>query len=235
MRIKLVTFDLDDTLWDSGAVIRAAEVEMRNWLADKAPRVAGAFDSSMQREVRDRVMAADPQIVHNVSELRRRVLEEAMHVCGYSDRDSTELSHQAFAVFFEARQKVELFEGVLPMLESLNRTYVLGALSNGNANIERVGLELFFSFHFSSESVGASKPAPEMFNAALQWASAAPEETVHVGDHPEHDMLGAARLGIHTIWFNTRGLAPLDEVTPSRIAQNLHEIPELIASLEGPR
>lgn len=234
MSIKLVTFDLDDTLWNSGDVIRAAEVEMRNWLAQNVARMAGSFDSNMQRQVRARVMAADPQIIHNLSELRRRVLEEAMRVCGYSDCESTELSHQAFAVFFEARQNVELFDGTLPMLESLERTYMLGALSNGNANIERVGLDRFFSFHFSAESVGVGKPAPDMFNAALQWASATPEETVHVGDHPEHDMLGAAQLGIHTIWFNTRGLAPLDEVTPSRIADNLHEIPGLIASLDTP-
>ena len=231
MSIKLVTFDLDDTLWDSGLVIRAAEVKMRKWLADNAPAMAGAFDSSRQREIRERVMADDPKIIHNLSELRRRVMEEAMLACGYSREESTELSQRAFSVFFEARQKVELFDGTLPMLASLQRNFVLGALSNGNANLQRVGLDHLFSFHFSSESIGVGKPAPDMFNAALEWAQASPSETVHVGDHPEHDMLGAARLGIHTIWFNTREFDPLDEVTPSRVAASLHEIPQLIESI----
>lgn len=232
MSIKLVTFDLDDTLWDSGAVLRAAEAVLREWLSANAPQVVSALDSGMLRTLRERIIAADPQIIHNLSELRRRTLEEAMRLCGHSERESLELSHQAFAVFLEARQKVELFEGALPMLESLRRCYVIGALSNGNANIARIGLDSYFSFHFSAESVGVGKPEPEIFQAALEWAGARPEESVHVGDHPEHDMLGAARLGMHTIWFNTRRFEPLEGVTPSRVAANLHEIPRLIESLE---
>ena len=154
-----------------------------------------------------------------------------MLACGFSREESMELSHRAFSVFFEARQKVELFDGTLPMLASLQRSFVLGALSNGNANLERVGLDRFFSFHFSAESIGVSKPAPDMFNAALEWAQALPSESVHIGDHPEHDMLGAARLGFHTIWFNTRKFDPVDEVTPSRVAGSLHEIPQLVESI----
>lgn len=233
MPIKLVTFDLDDTLWDSGLVIRAAEVEMRAWIAINAPLMADTFDSARQREIRERVMAEDPKIIHNLSELRRRVIEGAMLACGYSNEESLGLSHHAFSVFFEARQKVVLFEGTLPMLESLQRNFVLGALSNGNADLERVGLDRFFSFHFSAESIGVGKPAPDMFNAAMAWAKALPAESVHVGDHPEHDMLGAARLGIHTIWFNTRNFDALDEVTPSRIAGSLHDIPQLVESIGG--
>lgn len=231
MAIKLVTFDLDDTLWDSGRVLRAAEAEMRSWLAEHAPRMSEAFDTVRMREVRARVISEDPDVVHHVSELRRRVLEEAIRASGYGPTEARDLSQQAFAVFLEARQNVELFEGALPMLEVLRASYVLGALTNGNANIERIGLERFFAFHFSSESVGVGKPAPRIFEAALEWAGASPEETVHVGDHPEHDMLGAARVGMYTIWYNSRNFDPLDGVTPTRIAESLQEIPELIASI----
>jgi HAD superfamily hydrolase (TIGR01549 family) len=43
----------------------------------------------------------------------------------------------------------------------------LYALSNGNADIQRVGLGHLFKQHFSAAGVGAAKPDPRMFQAAL--------------------------------------------------------------------
>ena len=40
MSIRLITFDLDDTLWDNRPVILGAEAAMRDWLALHTPRLA---------------------------------------------------------------------------------------------------------------------------------------------------------------------------------------------------
>ena len=41
MSIKLITFDLDDTLWDTAPVIASAEVVLRDWLEANAPILGG--------------------------------------------------------------------------------------------------------------------------------------------------------------------------------------------------
>ena len=46
MSIQLITFDLDDTLWDVGPVIQSAETRLRDWLGQSwvsASRIRGHF------------------------------------------------------------------------------------------------------------------------------------------------------------------------------------------------
>ena len=102
----------------------------------------------------------------------------------------------AFEVFFAARNEVVFFEEVVPVLERLANRYTLGALSNGNADIDMIGLGELFSFSLNAVTAGAAKPAPNMFIEACRYLSLAPAQIVHVGDDPEHDVLGAARVGL---------------------------------------
>ncbi len=39
MTLQLITFDLDDTLWDTAPVIVSAEAILREWLAEHAPNL----------------------------------------------------------------------------------------------------------------------------------------------------------------------------------------------------
>ena len=39
MTLRLITFDLDDTLWDAPPVLQAAEAALQRWLAEHAPRL----------------------------------------------------------------------------------------------------------------------------------------------------------------------------------------------------
>jgi FMN phosphatase YigB (HAD superfamily) len=80
-------------------------------------------------------------------------------------------------------------------------------LSNGNADIHRLGLGDRFEFALNADQVGQAKPHPLMFQQMLQRAGVAPEQVIHVGDHPEHDILGAQNCGLHTLWVNL-GQAP---------------------------
>jgi putative hydrolase of the HAD superfamily len=53
--------------------------------------------------------------------------------------------------------------------------------------------------------VGVSKPNPEIFRLALAQAEAKPEETVHVGDVYEADVVGARNAGIKGILLDRTG------------------------------
>jgi putative hydrolase of the HAD superfamily len=198
--IRLITFDLDDTLWPVEPVIVRAEHRMREYLERNAPDVNRRFDREALGALRREVLAAEPGLAHDLSTLRRRVVRAALEACGHADAEA--LTEGAFAAFLDARHDIEYFEDALDTLAHLARHYVLGALSNGNADIARLGLDRYFAFHLSAEAVGRRKPDPAMFEAALQRAGVGPEAAVHVGDHPEDDVRGAAGVGMATVWVN---------------------------------
>ena len=117
------------------------------------------------------------------------------------------LAEAAFQVFFAARNRVTLFDDVVPALHSLKRNYVLVALTDGNADLNLVGLGRFFHHYISAASVGAPKPDQQMFAAVLQATNLRCDQVAHVGDDPEKDVIGAQRFGLRGIWVN-RGHSP---------------------------
>ena len=231
--IHVITFDLDNTLWDVTSVIISAERTMREWLDEQVPEFNPRFSREAMAQLRDQVVAAQPELAHDVSALRKAVLERAMRVLGLGYEEARSRAEAAFAVFFEARQRVVFFEGALSAIEELAGAYRLGALTNGNADVGRIGLDAYFSFAFSSADVGVSKPAPDMFQAALRHCRIDAREAIHVGDNLVDDILGAGSLGIHTIWTNhTRELAPEDAHTPSVTVEHLDELPAAVQRIQ---
>jgi len=230
--LRLITFDLDNTLWDVHSVIRNAEADMRAWLDGKLPEFGRRFQGDGLARVRASVVDSNPRLAHDVSALRRAVLEQAFLELGLAAAEARRLAGAAFDVFYEARQRVVFFDGALRTLEQLAGEFRLGALTNGNADVERIGLKPYFSFAFSAADAGASKPAPELFHLALRHCRVGPGEAVHVGDHLVDDIQGAGSIGIHTIWTNHTGAeAPADAHPPTATVRRLGEVPTAITDI----
>ena len=202
-RLRAITFDLDNTLWDVRTVIGGAERRLAAWLEREVPRAAAIYrDGADVMAMRSRLIDEQPRLAHDISRLREAILHQVMRQSGCGEAQAERLAAQAFQVFIEARHDIEYFDGALSALAKLSRRYALGSLTNGNADPKRLKLDRYFSFSFCAADVGASKPAPELFEAALRHTGAAPHEVAHIGDHPIDDIAGAARLGLHTIWMN---------------------------------
>ncbi len=213
-RIRLITFDLDDTLWPVAPVIIRAEHRMRDFLDTHAPEVNRRFDRAALAELRERLLEAQPELLHDISGLRHRMVESTLIACGYADAPA--LAAGAFAAFLDARHDIEYFEDALDTLEHLSRRYTLGALSNGNASVARLGLDRYFAFHLSAENVGRRKPHPLMFERALQEAGVGADAAVHVGDHADDDIRGAHQVGMATVWVNRSGTPwELEDLAPT--------------------
>ena len=141
---------------------------------------------------------------------------------------------------------MEFFPDALTVLEQLRRNYLLAALTNGNADYRRLGLDRYFAFGYCAADVGAGKPHPAMFERALARANVAPTQAVHVGDHPVNDVQGATAVGMATIqvdlvvpdaapqgWLDrSRGPADaLDTLPRTATVTNLRDLPQAIAAL----
>ena len=199
--IKAITFDLDDTLWDIWPVVERAEQLLHDWLAARYPRIPARFTPLELRELSDEVNATRPEIAHDRTLLRKEALWLAARRAGYAEFDV----EGAFAVFFVARNAVEPFAEVRPTLERLARRYTLASLSNGNADVGLIGLDDVFSFSLNAIGVGVAKPEPLMFEEACRLLRARPDQIVHVGDDPEHDVWGGRNAGFRTVWVNRAG------------------------------
>jgi HAD superfamily hydrolase (TIGR01549 family) len=91
-----------------------------------------------------------------------------------------------------------------PVLEALGQRYRLGVVSNFYGNLEAAcqtsGLAGLFGVMIDSQCVGAEKPEPAIFHAALEALQAKPATTIMVGDSLRRDYEGARRCGMGFIW-----------------------------------
>ena len=78
----------------------------------------------------------------------------------------------------------------------------MGVLTNGNADIKRLGIDHYFSFSFSAEELNDSKPSATHFKKAMEHTSEKAAAICHIGDHTECDVEGALNVGCKAIWYN---------------------------------
>lgn len=198
-RIRAITLDLDNTLWEIDPVIHKAEAALWSWLGEHYPRIPEAFsaeDVAVLREVT--IEKYWKHKGHDFRFLRKKVLEMLAREAGYS----ADLVEPAFQVFDDARNNVELYPDVLPVLEHLFARFTVVAVTNGNANLQTIGIRHLFHDVVTAVDAGAAKPARQIFDIAIRKAGVAAEEVLHVGDHPETDVDGGRQAGMRTAWVN---------------------------------
>lgn len=225
LRIAAITLDLDDTLWPIGPVMLRAERRLDDWLKTHCPRAAAAYPIPAMRALRDRIARANPHLSHDFSAQRRLSLHTALAEHGY------EAAHveSAYSEFYAARNEVECYADALPALTRLAARFPLVALTNGNADVERIGLGRFFRFSLSSRDCGVAKPAPQIFHAACERLGLPPVSVLHVGDDPELDIAGARTAGLRTAWINRTGVAWTHPDKPDLALRDLAELANALA------
>lgn len=219
--IRALTLDLDDTLWAVGPAIVRAERAQDAYLRRHCPRTAERYPLEAMRALRDAVAAAHPQLAHDYTEQRRITLARAIADCG------EDLAHVdgAFEAFYAGRNEVELYADVHEGLPRLAGRFPLAALTNGNADLVRIGLAGHFRFSLGAREHGAAKPAASIFHAACTRLGLAPEHVLHVGDDPWLDIAGAAEAGLPTCWINRHDTPWPAELPPPRWqARDLNEL-----------
>ncbi|NVO05344.1 MAG: HAD-IA family hydrolase [Rhodoferax sp.] len=198
-RIKAISLDLDDTLWPIWPTIARAETRLQEWLRPHAPATAQLFSSGEQRQdLRAQVDARWPERHHDLSFMRHEMIRLGLERNG----EDQALADAAFEVFFAARQEVPLFDDAHASLAALSARWPVLALSNGNADVQRIGLGHYFCASVSARDAGAAKPDLRIFALAAQRLQLAPEDILHVGDDAHMDVLGALQAGMQTAWIN---------------------------------
>lgn len=226
-RLLALTLDLDDTLWPVWPTIVRAERLLHEWLQAHAPATARRHDPAGLRALRDRVGLEHPEKQHDLTWLRLESLRRALQDCG----DDPALAVPAFDRFFDARHDVELFDDVRPALERLAARFPLVALTNGNADLGRIGLAPLFRGVIAARSFGVGKPDARIFAAACELAGAPAAQVLHVGDDLVMDVEGALRAGLQAAWVLRPSIHPEPPEPPAGVHHVVAELGALADAL----
>eukprot|EP00967_Tisochrysis_lutea_P127543 scaffold217042_cov32-Tisochrysis_lutea.AAC.1 len=202
---RLITFDLDDTLWPTGPVVKAANAA----LAD----AVGAPAEDLQRRLQEARSGATPP--PSYSEARIRAVESWLRE---RDGESHGAVHRAeaenmFELWLTERHAAAsrlLFDGAAEAIAEVRRLHpdaVVGAITNGRGDpLAMPELAPLFDWTVSAEHQDIypkRKPAKEPFLAALRLADceARPTDWAHVGDDLINDVQASKDLGAWSIWL----------------------------------
>lgn len=227
-KIRAITLDLDDTLWPIWPAIERAENALVAWLGQQAPGAAAVFaDPDARLAVRQEVVRRQPEIGHDLATLRRESIRLALDRAN----EDTRLAEPAFEVFFDMRMQVDFFDDARPSLAFLAARFPVVALSNGNADLGRVGLAEFFVAGLSAQAFGVGKPDPRIFHAAASSAGVAAESVLHVGDDAALDVLGGLGAGMQTVWVNRNDHPWTHDVHPHETVTTLRALCDLLQAV----
>lgn len=206
---RLVLFDMDDTLYDFTAAIRAGldAIGGGRWPLLTCPSPEALYADYMRILYELHPLAI--QGVFTIEESRRERLRRLFAELGEEISPAT--LAEVESAFNEAYHSVFLpVAGARALLAQLAGRVGIGVLSNNvlsglESMLRRLGLDEFFQVRVAADMVGVTKPDPAMFRYALDKFGAKAAETVMVGDSWKNDVLGAAAVGIRPVWFNRFG------------------------------
>jgi putative hydrolase of the HAD superfamily len=215
---KGILFDLDGTLWDRDAAVRALVIEQHQHFV--AALTAIPLDVYVTR-----VLELDAHGHGDKTAAYQQVTTEF----GLDDVLAATLTDHFWATYHGFCRVFPEVPGVLAQLRG--RGIKLGIITNGTVRVQglvlsRLGLDAMVDAILISEKEGVRKPQREIFDRAVRILSLTAADTWYVGDHPITDVGGAAAAGLTAIWRRTPFWLP--PIVPHHEVERLDELLSLV-------
>lgn len=224
---KVISFDLDDTLYDNFAVILQTEAKFVESLREVSQ--IAAIDSRYWRSWKNRIEQKKPLLCEDVTQWRIEAMTALLHFHGKSAVETEQIIAQSMAVFMQWRHKISVPPQSTEVLDRLKKRYKLAALSNGNVDPRRIGFQQF-DLILRGGAQGRAKPHRDLFHRTAAHYAVRPDEILHVGDNLTTDVQGAINAGCQAVWINlsARHLAQFSEARVLPTAE-IGDLTELLA------
>ena len=222
--VQCVTLDLDNTLWPIEPTITLAEEKLYEWMQQSYPKVSEKYSPEEIAEKRVAFNTKRPDIAHNFTELRWYALLELAHEFDYPEN----FADEGLALFRKYRNKVNPYPVSEPTLALLKQHFKVGAITNGNAQLEKISLGSYFDFIVTAADAGSSKPDAKLFECAAEIAGVPTNKIVHVGDCAKSDVVGAMNAGCFSVWLNMQREPWPGGQNPHAVIHCLSELPGLL-------
>lgn len=199
--VNVLSFDLDDTLYDNKPVIEAAEQAMLSALVQQAP-ACKITDSAFWWQQRLKLASIEPEIRHDIGRWRLLGIEAGLLELGLPRAEARRVAEYGYAAFLDARTRITVSPDVTLLLSALAKQYRLIAITNGNACIHKMGIGELFEFSLQAGPDGRMKPYADLFITAAKRLQIAPGKILHIGDSHRADVMGALNAGCQAAWLD---------------------------------
>lgn len=198
--IQAITFDLDDTLYENTSVIIKAERALITFMLEQYP-ISKHLDQSFWRSQQMTHILANPSLKNDVSKLRRLSLESGFIELGLVGEELRIATEECFEHFYFQRSNFSLNRNTYSLLKTLSNRLPLVAITNGNVDLQQIGIEEYFCGNFKASVDLPMKPHKAMFDAAQSHLNIPHENIIHVGDNLQKDIYGALKAGFQSAWY----------------------------------
>lgn len=208
-RLRLIFFDLDDTLYEyHGEAVKAVEREALSLLTPfiPLPKIFESYGLVKRKEDEEYLEGKMPmKEFYNIPCRFSRLLR-------LLSIDDERLSERMGKIYWERCEEIiKPFPDTEFVLKELRKKYELGILTNGLTEQQKkrvlsIGLGEYFNYFFTSELTNADKPSTEYFDFVLNAIKYKSHECALVGDDPIKDIESANNAGMVSIWYNRKGL-----------------------------
>ena len=218
--MKVILFDLDDTLFDHRhsrrCGLKALQAMHPGLMTVPLEELEKEHEKQLQtnynKTLDGQLSVADARL----ERIRLLSLQYGLHL----DLENAKRAVDHYRNIYEANRRA--VAGAKSLLQHLRGRVKTGVITNGFVAAQRdklrvCGLENLLTFVLISEEVGVKKPDMTIFEEALRRADVRPEEAIFVGDSWTSDIIGAHRCGMKTVWFNRYGFSCPDSTITTEI------------------
>lgn len=220
-RVSHLLLDVDGTLVDYGTAMQAAFLAA----AERASALVGEeIGADVLYRMREAVIHDPAWRGASITGQRRESVRRLLVAHG---QDSDEAITSVVDAYEEARDRaLTVFPDVPDALQALADLGVtMIAASNGNVDLDRVGIGRHISATHYATDIGVSKPDPRFFMLALERFGFDASRSLVVGDRLDNDYEPALAGGLHAVLLDRRDAVRTEGV--HRIL-TLSELPGLI-------
>ena len=224
--MKVILFDLDDTLFDYSGSERAGAMEFYNHFRDDLNMDLNTFLDMWKILTQKHIQRwANKEITFEQQRLER--IREFFGK-NMSDKDAENIFNIYSSYFKRNWKRFDDYSAVL----DLKRDYKLGIITDGPTShqtdkLKKIGIIRDFSVIVTSEIAGYSKPDKKIFNHALKKLQCKPSDALYIGDNYEKDYLGAKAAGIFSLHLNRNMLTPDNNHSINTLKQIKDKIDEM--------
>lgn len=232
MVYKNLFFDLDDTLWAFSVNAQSTFFEMyqKYRYGRFFPSFEHFYQLYQQRNHQLWMDYAAGKVTKD--ELNRKRFVYPLQVVGvpHAEEVAKRFSEDFFNVI---PTKAEVIPYAHEVLKELATRYNLYILSNGFRELQRhkmrsAGLDGYFRDVILSDDIGILKPDPILFHHALSRTSATVSDSLMIGDSWDSDVLGAANVGMHQVYFSPNGDETILPFQPTYFITDLRQLLEIL-------
>ncbi|NMA84917.1 MAG: HAD family hydrolase [Epulopiscium sp.] len=185
--IKVVLFDLDDTLYNERDFVYSGFMAVAKYISEKH----GLCIEEVYEKILDIFYKKGRGRIFNIL-CEMYSIEEDIHTL--------------VGIYRETKPSIELYEDARYILDKLKGDYQLGIITDGKntvqwSKIKALGIERYMDKIIVTDDHGRDywKPSEKPYQAMLEYFGGDPKEFVYIGDNPHKDFISCKKLGMHTV------------------------------------